>query len=329
MDYIQPSQKQKLLILQKILLEKTDDHHSLTVNDIIKELEQYEIKVERKTVYDDVNTLSAFGMDIVIDKKGHSNAYYVGERVFQDVELQLLADAVASSKFLTQKKSNELIKKLQSFTSKFNANHLRRSIYVENRAKTFNEKIYYTINTIHEAIYNKKKISFKYYEYTLEKKKRLKHDGEIYTVSPYYLIWESGYYYLICHSEKHGTLSRFRVDRMTNVDLILEKAKELSQSETDIAKSLRSTYSMFGGESEMVTLELDNSLIDVIIDRYGDGVTIRKASETTFTARIEVQISPPFWGWLFQFGTKAKVIFPPNVVNQASDWLNNLAEIYK
>lgn len=321
-------QKQKLLLIQKILLEKTDENNSLTVQQIINELEKYDIKAERKTIYDDITTLTDFGMNIAVTKIGHSNAYYVSERLFIDEELQILADAVASSKFLTTKKSNELIKKLQTLTSVYNAKQLRRSIYVENRVKTFNESIYYNINAIHDAVAEKKKITFKYYEYNFKKEKQLKHGGELYSVSPYHLIWESDNYYLVCFCEKHQTICRYRVDRMSDVQIAEDITRELSKEESDEAKNLRSTYSMFSGETETVTLELDKSLISVIVDRYGDKASIREKDAQTVFVRIEVQISPPFWGWLFQFGKKARLIAPQNVVNQAKQWLDGISQMY-
>jgi len=328
MGYFEPCQKQKLLILQKILLEKTDENHPMTINEIIYELGKFEIKVERKTAYSDIDTLVSFGMDIAIAKLGRSNAYFVESRVFQDEELQILADAVASSKFLTTKKSNELIKKLQTFTSKFKAQQLKRSIYVENRAKTVNESVYYNINAIHDAIAIKHKITFKYFEYNVQKKKQFRHNGEVYCVSPYQLIWSDDNYYLICFCDKHETLSRYRVDRMSEVDISSEKARVLSPEEADFAKNLRSTYGMYAGEIETVTLELDNGLMSLLIDRYGEAVNTRPETATTFIARIEVQISPPFWGWLFQLGKDARIVAPQNVALQAEKWLENIAKLY-
>lgn len=325
---IQSFQKKKLLILQQILLEQTDDEHSLTVNDIISLLHKEGIKSERKTVYDDIATLSSCGMDIVIDKKSHANAYYVASRIFQDEELQVLADAVASSKFLTKKKSDELIKSLQGLTSKFKAQQLRRSIYVSNRVKTFNELIYYNINVIHQAIFKDKQITFKYLEYTIDKKKRFKHEGELYHVSPYYLIWENDFYYLICYCSKHNSICRYRVDKISNVNCYDEKRRKLSGDETDLAKTLRTTYSMYGGENANVTLELDINIIGVILDRYGDKVTFNKKTESTCTVNIDIQISPPFWGWLFQFGKSAKILSPQSIADLAVVKLDEIRNNY-
>ncbi len=329
MEFLSQSrQKQKLIILQQILLSETDELHPLSVNELIAKLALYDIKAERKTIYDDIATLAETGLDIVVDKRGHSNVYYVGSRLFQDEELLVLADAVASSKFLTIKKSNELIKKLQTLTSKHSATKLKRSIYVGNRAKTFNEAIYYTVNSIHEAINKDKEISFKYFEYDLDKKKKFRYNGFTYRVSPVYLIWENDCYYLVCYYPRHNTISRFRVDRMSEVTVTENKRKQLTLDEEEMAKQLRSTYNMFGGRTEAVTLEMDAKLINVLIDKFGESVRINKLDDNRFTVRLEVQISPTFWGWLFQFGTQAKIIAPASMVKEAKSELNKMLEQY-
>ena len=317
-------QKQKLLYLQKILLEQTDENHKLSGPELIAQLGLYGISAERKTIYDDIEALIDSGLDICVEKRGHSNVYYVGSRLFQEEELYVLADAVASSKFLTQKKSNELIKKLQQLTSRYHAQHLKRTVYVGNRAKTYNEKIYYTTDSIHEAIYSNRQISFKYAEYDLSKNRRLRHGGEVYTVSPYYLIWENDCYYLVCYCNKHEKICRYRADRMEDVTVTDRRRRDLSIDEETLAKSLRATYNMYGGTEASVVLEMSESLINVIIDRFGDGVHPNPIGGGKFTVRVDVQISPTFWGWLFQFGNDAKVISPEWVVNDAKSELKKI-----
>lgn len=321
-------QKQKLLILQKILLTETDEDHKLSCTDIIRKLSAYDIKVERKTVYDDISTLVESGMDIACERTGHANFYYVASRLFQDEELCVLADAAASSKFLTKKKSNELIKKLQCLTSKYKAMKLKRSIYVGSRVKTYNESIYYSINSIHEAIYSDRRITFKYIEYDINKNKRYRHHGEIYEVSPYTLVWENDCYYLICFCQKHDGLCRYRVDRMADVSLSDEHRRVLSMDENELAKELTETYSMYGGTKELVTLEMSHGLINVVIDRFGDSVHIRQSSLDKFRFNAEIQISPTFWGWLFQFGSDAQIISPEWVRNQALIELDSIRKLY-
>lgn len=321
-------QKQKLLVLEKILLNETDENHALTGKELISKLEAYGIKAERKTIYDDITTLQESGLDILAERRGHANAYYIASRTFQDEELYVLADAVSSSVFLTKKKSDALINKLQTLTSKYKAQGLRRNVYVANRTKTFNERIYYNINTIHEAIYSNYQIEFKYYEYSIDKKTQFRHGGEIYSVSPYQLIWENDKYYLICYCNKHEKLCRYRVDRMSNVSICEDKRRSLTVDENEIVKSLKATYDMYGGEPERVELEFDNSLINVIIDRFGSKVVINRSGENRFRIKVDVEISPTFWGWLFTFGANAKVIGPEKIVEMAKEKIEEISECY-
>ena len=314
--------------MKQLFEHRTDEKHTLTGNRLIEILGENGIKAERKTIYDDIKTLCDSGMDIETTKDGHSNAYYLADRLFQDEELYVLADAVASSKFLTLKKSKELIKKLQQLTSDYKAKDLRRLVYVENRTKTFNEQIYYAINKIQEGIFTQSQIRFKYFEYTVEKKKQLKHGGEVYTVSPYALVWENENYYLVCFSEKHQNISRFRVDRMTQVDMTELPARDLSDEEQAEVTNLQSLYGMYGGELMELKIQFDNSLINVVMDRFGEKTICHKNSENTFYINREVQIAPTFWGWLFQFGNKAKILGPAAAVEMAKAEIEKLSSNY-
>ena len=314
--------------MKQLFEHRTDEKHTLTGNRLIEILGENGIKAERKTIYDDIKTLCDSGMDIETTKDGHSNAYYLADRLFQDEELYVLADAVASSKFLTLKKSKELIKKLQQLTSDYKAKDLRRLVYVENRTKTFNEQIYYAINKIQEGIFTQSQIRFKYFEYTVEKKKQLKHGGEVYTVSPYALVWENENYYLVCFSEKHQKISRFRVDRMTQVDMTELPARDLSDEEQAEVTNLQSLYGMYGGELMELKIQFDNSLINVVMDRFGEKTICHKNSDSTFYINHEVQIAPTFWGWLFQFGSKAKILEPASAVEMAKAEIEKLSSNY-
>ncbi len=314
--------------MKQLFERRTDDKHTLTGNRLIEILGENGIKAERKTIYDDIKTLSDSGMAIETTKDGHSNAYYLADRLFQDEELYVLADAVASSRFLTQKKSRELIRKLQQLTSDYKAKDLRRVVYVENRTKTFNEQIYYAINKIQEGIFTQSQIRFKYFEYTVEKRKQLKHGGEVYTVSPYALVWENENYYLVCYSEKHDNISRFRVDRMTQVEMTELPRRELLDEEQDKVNNLQSIYGMYGGEIMELKIQFDNSLINVVMDRFGEKTICHKNSDETFYINREVQIAPTFWGWLFQFGDKAKVLAPAEAVELAKEEIKKISDNY-
>ena len=325
----QSIQNRKLLLMEQLVNKRTDEDHPLTGNQLIEILGNAGIKAERKTIYDDIETLCDSGLGLVTTKCGHSNAYFLADRLFQDEELFLLADAVASSKFLTIKKSNELIGKLQKLTSEHKAKQLRRSIYVDNRTKSINESIYYNINDIQNGIFNDKDITFKYFEYNIEKKKQLKHGGELYTVSPFQLIWENDNYYLACYCFKHEKICRYRVDRMTGVEVIDRKRRKLTEDEEKELKNQRSLYSMYGGLEENIRIQFDNSLINVVIDRFGERVICHPNSEKTFFVNVDVQIAPTFWGWLFQFGSKAKILAPTYVASMAQKQLDEIANMYK
>lgn len=315
--------------MKKLFESKTDESHSITGAKLIETLAADGIKAERKTIYDDIKTLCDSGMDIETTKDGHSNAYYLAQRTFQDEELFVLADAVASCRFLTKKKSQELIKKIQSLTSDYKAKQLRRMFYVENRVKNFNEQIYYTINKIQAGIFNETEIRFKYTEFNPDKKQVLKHGGEVYTVSPYSLVWENENYYLVCYCNKHEKICRYRVDRMVNVENTdTERRKASDEDKAEIANQ-QSVYGMYGGKLESVTMQFDNSLANAVIDKFGMNCHPHRNSENTFCLTADVQIAPTFWGWFFQFGTKARILAPENVVKQAAEYIEELGSCYK
>lgn len=322
-------QKQKLLTMKKLFESKTDENHSITGAKLIETLAQDGIKAERKTIYDDIKTLCDSGMDIEVTKDGHSNAYYLAGRTFQDEELFVLADAVASCRFLTKKKSQELIKKIQTLTSEYKAKQLRRLIYVDNRTKNFNEQIYYAINKIQAGIFDGLEIRFRYTEFNPDKKQILKHGGEVYSVSPYSLVWENENYYLVCYCNKHEKICRYRVDRMVSVEVSEVSARPMTDDDKQEVANMQSLYGMYGGELMSITMQFDNSLANVVIDKFGMNCHPHRNSEDTFCLTADVQIAPTFWGWLFQFGSKAKIIAPESAVEQAKQYIDGLSANYK
>ncbi|MCD8106500.1 MAG: WYL domain-containing protein [Oscillospiraceae bacterium] len=327
----EPRPKIKLLMLQKILLENTDPEHSLSGNDIIRILGEYGINVERKSVYDDIDTLVQSGMDIVTERRGHANYYYVNSRTFQDEELMILVNTVASSKFLTKKKSDELISKLKTLTSKYQAQSLSRTIYVDGRSKSNNERIYYSINAIHEAIVAGKQITFHYTEYDITLKRKYRRGGQLYAVSPIYLISDSDYYYLTAYNPQHDDISNFRIDKMADVSISDEPRVDLSPEQIERAKELRTMFGAFARESSTVTLKMTNKpyVIGVLVDKYGSNLRINRTSEDKFTVRLEAQISPAFYAWLFSFGEDAEVVEPEWVRNEAKGQIEKMMAVYK
>jgi len=312
----------------QILLNETDENHPLTINELIVKLAAYNIDVERKTVYADIEALRQFGLDIKM-QKSKTFDYFIASRTFELPELKLLVDAVQASKFITVKKSNELIKKLESLTSKYEATQLQRQVYVSNRIKTMNESIYYNVDAIHQAIAERKKICFQYFEYTVDKQKKFRKDGKYYTVSPVSLIWDDENYYLISYSSKYNGFTHYRIDKMNNIRLNDEPLETFDQEEFDVALYAQKIFGMFNGQEQQVTLQFDNSLAGVVIDRFGKDIHISKSDEKHFTVTLKIAISPVFFGWLFQFGTMAKVLSPESLIKDIHLQANAILHQYE
>lgn len=332
-----PRQKQKLLYLQKILLEKTDEKNGLTISELIEELNQYDISAERKSIYDDLRTLENFGLDICSEKT-KTVKYYIGSRDFQISELKLLVDAIQSSKFITQKKSIELIKKLESLASVNEAKLMQRQVYVSNRVKAGNETIYYNVDRLHEAINNDSMIEFDYYNWTLnlgsvEKIKLIKRkNGKKYIVSPWGLCWDDENYYLIAYNSEYQEIRHYRVDKMQSIQ-VLDKKREGKEvfKKFDIGSYTKSTFSMFSGEFKNITLSVHKDLIGVMVDRFGKNIFITpdKENEEFFLMDINVNLSQQFYGWLFALGDKVKLVSPNNAVEEFENQLLKVQKLYQ
>ncbi|MCH5299795.1 MAG: WYL domain-containing protein [Ruminococcus sp.] len=327
-------QKEKILYIAKILLEKTDENHKITVNEIIEELSRQGITAERKSIYSDLETLSKFGLDICKEKTT-STGYYIGIRDFQMPELKLLVDAIQSSKFITTKKSMELIGKLEKLCSVNDAKLLQRQVFVTNRVKTLNEKIYYNVDTLHNALSSGKQITFIYDKWVLDFndveriKKQPRRNGELYRVSPWALSWDDENYYLIAYEKESEKLKHYRVDKMQDIMISeVEREGESSFEKFDVASYTKSVFSMFGGKETTVDLSVDNSFIGVIVDRFGKNVFVSRESDDTFCVTVKVVLSPQFFGWLFALGTKVKLLAPNNAVEEFSEYLKDVYKQY-
>ena len=304
-------QKLKILYLMRILLTQTDETHMLSISELLSKLAESGVSVERKTLYDDIEALRLYGLDIIMEKT-KSFGYYVANRDFELPELKLLADAVQSSKFITEKKSRELIRKLEGLASVHDAGKLRRQVYILNRVKSMNESIYYSVDALHEAIAEGRKISFRYFNYGIRKERVFRKAGASYIVSPVALSWNEENYYLIAHSAEREGLTHFRVDRMSDVSK-LDENRDPAVGSFDLAEYSKKVFGMYGGEEADVRLRLDNQLVGVVIDRFGKDIIISPDGDSHFTVNVRVALSPVFYGWLFQFGDLCEVLSPASL----------------
>lgn len=324
------NQKLKLLYLLKILTEQTDEEHCMSAQTLIDALDEYGIRAERKSIYDDITQLIDFGYDIVLVKAKSGGGYYLASREFELAELKLLVETVQASRFLTLKKSRELIAKIEKLASKAEAGQLQRQVYVANRIKTANESIYYIVDDIHRAIQNNEQISFQYLEWNLEKELLPRKDGKVYRISPWALTCKDENYYLIAHDNESDTIKHFRVDKMGHIEVLAGVGRQGADlfERFDIAAYANKTFGMFGGQEEIVTLEFENHFIGVVLDRFGKEVPIRKRDAQHFSVRVQVALSGQFYGWLTGLGEGAKITAPAGVVEEYRDYLQEVIGQY-
>lgn len=323
------TQKIKILYLMKILLEETDDEHGMTLEELSDALSRCGVDAERKTLYDDLDVLRTFGIDIE-KRKDKTVRYHVVSREFELPELKLLVDAVQSSKFITHRKSLELIKKLESVASRHQAQQLQRQVFVSNRIKSMNESIYYVVDDIHEAISTDSQITFQYFEWNAQKEKQLRHDGKLYQVSPWALTWDDENYYLIAYESESEKIKHYRVDKMLKIRVMQEKREGAENFRNfDMALYSKKTFSMFGGEEAMVTLQCHNRLAGIILDRFGQDTTFFKVDAEHFEIHVKVAVSPLFLTWTLNFGSDLKITAPTHVREALVTLANSALEQYK
>ena len=323
------NQKFKLYRLAQIMLNKTDDDHYITMPEIMTELGRYEITADRKSIYNDLRDLENLGIEVQGEPVGNRYHYHVVSRAFELPELKLLVDAIQSSKFITEKKTNELIKKLEQFVSKYDAMKLRRQVYVSNRIKTMNESIYYTVDAIHNAISEDKKIRFQYFQWNVKKEMELRHGGAYYHISPWGLSWDDENYYLVGYDSDAGKIKHYRVDKMLHIELSEEKREGKEHfKKLDMAEYTKKSFGMYGGKEQKVKLLVENHLAGVMIDRFGKDIMMFPADENHFTIHVDVRVSGPFFGWIISLGEGVKIVSPDEVVEQMKKEIERLTRQY-
>lgn len=320
------NQKKKLLVLYQMLLRKSDEEHPITVQEMIDELARWDIAAERKSIYADMKELEGMGIDVQ-SRKGKSSGWFIGQRDFEPAELKLLVDAVQSSRFLTVKKSDSLIRKLEGLSSVHQARQLQRQVYVDRRIKTMNESIFYNVDKVHAAIAADKAISFRYFEYNAKKEKVFRRDGKRYHVSPCGLIWDSENYYLAAWDSVNGEVRHYRVDKMS--DITLTGLPRHVPEDWDPEGYTRRHFGMFSGRQGQVRLRCAGRLAGVVLDRFGQDIMLAPDGDDHFTVTLDVVVSPPFWGWLFGLGDGVEVLSPDWAVEEFKERLRRVAAQYE
>jgi len=323
------NQKLKLLYLAKIFFEETDENHGLTMPQIIQKLDAYGVRAERKSLYLDFSQLQSFGMDICADQEGRVYTYRLVSRQFELAELKLLVDSVQSAKFISEKKSTALIKKLESLTSCYEADQLHRQVLISGRVKSMNESTYYNVDDIHNAISKNRQIRFHYVNWTVDKQELPRRNGKWYCVSPWHLRWDDEYYYLIGYNSETSDIRHYRVDKMKSItitDLPRDGQEALKVfNPADYAKKI---FGMYAGESYHVTIRGSNSMVGVLIDRFGKDIPIMKSDDDHFTATVEAAISPQFFGWIASLGPEIRITGPAPVVTAMKEFADKLYHQY-
>lgn len=323
------NQKLKIMYLAKILLENTDANHDITLQEIIDKLAAYDVTAERKSLYDDMAQLIHFGIKIEKTQYGKTSHYQVVNRDFELAELKLMVDSIASAKFITEKKSNELIKKIEQLASKHEASMLQRQVYVTGRVKAMNNDIMDNVDAIHNAIAQNLKISFQYFQWNVKKEPQLRKGGDRYMVSPWGLSWDNENYYLVAYDTEADMIKHYRVDKMLNIKVETKRREGRDKfKELDMAAYSKKMFNMFDGEEQRVEILCENYLAGVMIDRFGKDVRMQKVDDDHFRVVVKVAASNHFIHWVMALGKGARITGPESLVAEIKEEINRLKEQY-
>ena len=326
-------QKVKLLYIIKILTEFTDEDHPLSATEICEKLATYDITAERKAIYDDINCLVDFGYDI-ISTRVPKNGYFLASREFELPEVFLLSDAVRTAKFISEKKTRELTKKLDKLVSNYQSKSNLRGIYIDSSSKTHNEELFYNIDRINTAIKSGKKIKFTYSKKVLREGRQIVTESKTRVVSPYAMTWQFDYYYLIGNYDKYDNLMNLRIDRIHSVEITDEPIRHFSEvsnySDTfDVADYTKKLFGMFGGNMQEVKLRCSNKILEQVTDRFGDSIFITNVTDATFDFTVKAAVSDALVTWIMNYEDKIEVINPTELRDKIVNRVKQLLEIYK
>ena len=323
-------QKIKLLYLMEVLLRETDDGKCLSAQDLIDYLAEKDIFVERKTIFSDIATLKDFGLDIGVRKSKELTGYYVASRDFELPELKIIVEAILSSRYISGKKSKDLIEKLSSLVGPTERKELQREVFVSGRVKTENESIYYNVDILHKAMMDNNEITFKYLEWTKDKELVPRRNGKTYRVSPWALTVKDENYYLIAYDDEHGEIRHYRVDKMKEIHAVL-RSKRLGREEFnsfDVGEYTTKNFGMFRGEPDIVSISLPEDKIGIMFDRFGKDIDVRPLKKGYLSCRVPVMVSNQFFGWLSGLGSEFEILMPKDIRTQYIEFLKSLITVY-
>ena len=322
--------RMRILYIKKYFEEHTDEEHAVSMSEIIAYLDEQGIPAERKSIRDDINALIEYGMDIELE---NGKKWKLLSREFDVSEIQLLIDLVASSKFLSDAKSKELISKLEALVSIQQKRSLGRQLYVVGRVKSMNKNVLYSVDAIHKAIETGADIEFMYYQYNMHKKRDYKHEGKVYHVVPQYLLYDNNTYYLL--AKEGDSLKTFRIDRMDKINIIptdqyaYYRARTRRNSSFDSSSFFKSTFGMYQGEVTKVTMRFKKEMMDTVIDRFGEDVPVKIVDDNHFEVTTPIAVSPQFFGWIFGLGDNVIIKHPLKVAKQMKDLLKERHKAYR
>ncbi|MCR5205685.1 MAG: WYL domain-containing protein [Lachnospiraceae bacterium] len=310
-------QKIKLLMLLEMLQQESTPEHPLTTAVLCKKLFKIGIKCDRRTLSIDMEALRDFGFDIKSKMVGHEKGYYYDVRTFSIAELKIMIDAIQAAAFVTKEKTDDLVARLAAIGGTKKKEILKSNIVCFNTRKHTNENIYDNVEVLEEAIQAKKQASFLYYDRDEKGNIIYRKEKQRYMVEPMALIFNEDNYYLMCYSSKYDGITNYRVDRMEMVAVEEEPVSENAKMDTsDIAQFTKQAFKMYGGEMTDITLEFNDDLVGVIHDKFGENTSIIRTASNKCAASVQVQVSPTFWGWLFQFGKKMKILSPGSLMEE-------------
>lgn len=310
-----------------ILLNETDENHPLNANEIIDRLNEMGVDAERKSIYSDISTLLEYGLNIEKSEE-YKGGYYIADKSFELAELKLLVDAISSSRFISEKKAKDLVDRIAGLGNVYDARELSRQVVVPNRNQGRGEKTFYAIDTIYRCIDENHKMSFKYFKWNAKKEKEFKYDGERITVSPACLMWFDENYYLVAYSDKREDIRYYRVDKMESVEEIDELREGIADIDRKrIAQIARNSFGMYQGETRTVNIVCDSSIVGVFIDRFGYDIDITEKGNKA-RVRIELEVSPQFYGWISGLGDKAYIEGPKDIRDEYKDYIKALMKNY-